>query len=60
MSKLKLTKIITVLPFYLVINNCSRPLRYMEENKATDLWFDLAVGQVSLANCNVAEIKFSL
>lgn len=46
LSKLKLTKIITVLPFFLVINNCSKPLRYMEENNATDLWFDLAVGQV--------------
>lgn len=46
LSKLKLTKIITVLPFFLVINQSTRPLRYMEENKATDLWFDLAVGQV--------------
>ncbi|KAL4233205.1 hypothetical protein ACF0H5_007889 [Mactra antiquata] len=47
LSKLKLTKIITVLPFFLVVNSSSRPLRYMEENKSTDLWFDLAVGQCS-------------
>ncbi|XP_053396044.1 intermembrane lipid transfer protein VPS13A-like isoform X3 [Mercenaria mercenaria] len=47
LSKLKLTKIITVLPFFLVVNSSGKPLRYMEENKATDLWFDLAVGQCS-------------
>ncbi|XP_052241928.1 intermembrane lipid transfer protein VPS13A-like isoform X2 [Dreissena polymorpha] len=45
MSKLKLTKIITVLPFFLVVNNHSKPLRYMEENKHTDLWLDLPVNQ---------------
>ena len=47
MSKLKLTKIITVTPFFLVVNSSSRALRYMEENKNTDLWFDLGQGQVS-------------
>ena len=46
MSRLKLTKIITVTPFFLVVNQSSRPLRYMEENKHTDLWFDLTTGQV--------------
>ena len=48
MSRLKLTKIITVTPFFLVVNQSSRALRYMEENKHTDLWFDLAIGQVSV------------
>ena len=48
MSRLKLTKIITVTPFFLVVNQSSRALRYMEENKHTDLWFDLAIGQVSI------------
>ena len=47
MSKLKLTKIITVTPFFLVVNQSSKALRYMEENKQTDLWFDLSIGQVS-------------
>ncbi|KAK3591108.1 hypothetical protein CHS0354_035920 [Potamilus streckersoni] len=47
LSNLKLTKIITIMPFFIVVNNCSKPLRYMEENKETDLWFDLAVGQCS-------------
>ena len=46
MSRLKLTKMITVMPFYLVVNHSTRTLRYMEENKNTDLWFDLSVGQV--------------
>ncbi|XP_052807431.1 intermembrane lipid transfer protein VPS13A-like isoform X2 [Mya arenaria] len=47
LSKLKLTKIITVLPFFLVVNTIPKPLRYMEENKNTDLWFDLAPKQCS-------------
>ncbi|XP_076444664.1 LOW QUALITY PROTEIN: intermembrane lipid transfer protein VPS13A-like [Babylonia areolata] len=44
MSRLWLTKIITVLPFFLVINQSSRKLRYMEENPNADLWFDIAKG----------------
>ncbi|KAL3882618.1 hypothetical protein ACJMK2_028943 [Sinanodonta woodiana] len=47
LSNLKLTKIITIMPFFIVVNSCSKPLRYMEENKETDLWFDLAVNQCS-------------
>ena len=48
MSRLKLTKIITVLPFFLVINHSNRKLRYMEENPQADLWLDIAKGDVSL------------
>lgn len=51
MSRLKLTKIITVLPFFLVINQSNRKLRYMEENPQADLWLDIAKGDVSLLVC---------
>ncbi|KAL8570903.1 hypothetical protein ACOMHN_023576 [Nucella lapillus] len=44
MSRLRLTKIITVMPFFLVINQSSRKLRYMEENPNADLWFDIPKG----------------
>ncbi|KAK7492082.1 hypothetical protein BaRGS_00016746 [Batillaria attramentaria] len=44
MSRLRLTKIITVLPFFLVINQSTRKLRYMEENEH-DLWFDIGKGE---------------
>ena len=47
MSRLRLTKIITVLPFFLVINQSNRKLRYMEENPQADLWLDIAKGDVS-------------
>ncbi|XP_048240040.1 vacuolar protein sorting-associated protein 13A-like isoform X2 [Haliotis rufescens] len=45
MSNLKLSKIITILPFFLVINCTKQKLRYMEENEDADLWFDLPVGE---------------
>ena len=47
MSRLRLTKIITVLPFFLVINQSNRKLRYMEENPNADLWLDITKGDVS-------------
>lgn len=47
-SNLKLTRIVTILPFFLVVNNSSHNLRYMEENEETDLWEDLKKGKVSL------------
>ncbi|XP_025099873.1 vacuolar protein sorting-associated protein 13A-like isoform X2 [Pomacea canaliculata] len=45
MSRLKLTKIVTVLPFFLVVNQSSRSLRYMEENENSDLWLDIHKGE---------------
>ncbi|KAL5009894.1 hypothetical protein ScPMuIL_012199, partial [Solemya velum] len=45
MSNLKLTKIITITPFFLVINNTTCKLRYMEENERADLWFDLKIAE---------------
>jgi len=46
LSRLKLTKIVTVLPLFVVVNQLTRPIRYMEENHNTDLWLDLAPDQV--------------
>ena len=47
MSRLQLTKIVTILPYYLVVNNFDQPLRYMEENEEADLWYDVDPGQVT-------------
>ncbi|XP_061177627.1 intermembrane lipid transfer protein VPS13A-like [Saccostrea echinata] len=44
-SDLKLTRIVTITPFFLVVNKSSRGLRYMEENETTDLWLDIAEGE---------------
>ncbi|KAH9508945.1 hypothetical protein Btru_048361 [Bulinus truncatus] len=41
LSKLRLTKIVSILPFFLVINNTKQKLRYMEENEKADLWIDI-------------------
>ena len=47
-SHLKLTRIVTITPFFLVVNRMSRGLRYMEENETTDLWMDIAEEEVGL------------
>ncbi|XP_055887721.1 intermembrane lipid transfer protein VPS13A-like isoform X3 [Biomphalaria glabrata] len=41
LSKLRLTKLVTIMPFFLVINNSKQKLRYMEENEKADLWIDI-------------------
>ncbi|KAM7308838.1 vacuolar protein sorting-associated protein 13A isoform X4 [Ixodes scapularis] len=41
MSKLNLSKIISITPFFLVVNNTRHYFRFMEENEAADLWFDI-------------------
>ncbi|KAL0830292.1 hypothetical protein ABMA28_002492 [Loxostege sticticalis] len=41
----QLTKIVTLLPYFLVYNDTKRHLRFMEENEAADLWMDLAPQQ---------------
>ena len=48
MSQLHLTKMVTILPYFLVVNRTSHSLRYMEENEQADLWMDLTAHQVSL------------
>ncbi|XP_014674951.1 PREDICTED: vacuolar protein sorting-associated protein 13C-like [Priapulus caudatus] len=45
LSKLNLTKIVTILPFFLIVNNTPTPLRYMEHNENADLWMDIAPSQ---------------
>ncbi|KAK3771912.1 hypothetical protein RRG08_053893 [Elysia crispata] len=45
LSKFQLTKIVTVVPFFLVINSSCQKLRYMEQNEQADLWIDTAPGQ---------------
>lgn len=37
----RLTKIVTLLPSFLVTNNTDKFLRFMEHNERTDLWIDL-------------------
>ncbi|KAG1650405.1 Vacuolar protein sorting-associated protein 13C [Nymphon striatum] len=44
-SKLQLSKIITITPYFLIINNTKRDMMYMEENIKTDLWLDLSSDQ---------------
>lgn len=46
MSRLHLTKIVSILPYFLVVNNYDQPLRFMEENEAADLWHDLEPNKV--------------
>ncbi|XP_045499068.1 vacuolar protein sorting-associated protein 13A-like [Colias croceus] len=41
----QLTKIVTLLPYFIVYNDTKKHLRYMEENEAADLWMDLAPQQ---------------
>ncbi|XP_077487985.1 intermembrane lipid transfer protein VPS13A-like isoform X2 [Amblyomma americanum] len=41
MSNLSLSKIITITPFFLVVNNTKHYFRFMEQNEAADLWFDI-------------------
>lgn len=41
----QLTKIVTVLPYFLVYNETKRHLRFMEQNETADLWMDLAPGE---------------
>ncbi|CAL1544729.1 unnamed protein product [Lymnaea stagnalis] len=45
LSKLRLTKIVTIMPFFLVINSSRQKLRYMEENEKADLWIDIEPDQ---------------
>ncbi|XP_046422194.1 vacuolar protein sorting-associated protein 13A-like isoform X1 [Neodiprion fabricii] len=42
-----LTKIVTFLPNFLVVNKTRRSLRFMEDNEEADLWNDLAGGQAT-------------
>lgn len=45
MSSLNLSKIVTISPFFLVVNNTKHHLRFMEENEFADLWFDISPHQ---------------
>lgn len=45
MSRLNLSKIISITPFFLVVNNTKHYFRFMEENEAADLWFDIGPQQ---------------
>lgn len=40
------TKIITLLPYFLLSNEYYVPIRIMEENEQADLWIDLPQNQV--------------
>ncbi|XP_064629495.1 intermembrane lipid transfer protein VPS13A-like isoform X5 [Lineus longissimus] len=46
MSNLKLTKLVTITPYFLVVNTTQSPLRYMEINEQADLWMDIAPNEV--------------
>ncbi|GFR60474.1 vacuolar protein sorting-associated protein 13C [Elysia marginata] len=45
LSNLQRTKIVTIVPFFLIINNSNQKLRYMEENEQADLWIDIEKDQ---------------
>ncbi|CAH1799951.1 unnamed protein product [Owenia fusiformis] len=45
MSKLKLTKLVTIMPYFLVVNQTTHRLRYMEETMDTELWLDIGPGE---------------
>lgn len=51
-----LTRIVTLLPNFLVVNDTKKHLRFMEENERADLWIDLAPGQVSVQNSDSGNI----
>lgn len=40
------TKIITLIPYFLLLNQCKMLIRFMEENEQADLWIDLPQNQV--------------
>ncbi|XP_037798990.1 vacuolar protein sorting-associated protein 13A-like isoform X1 [Penaeus monodon] len=40
-GKLHLTKIVTLMPYFLVRNLTQRPLRFMQENDKVELWYDI-------------------
>ena len=46
LSRLKLTKIVTIMPYFLVVNNTHHRLRYMEDDEAADLWLNLGPHEV--------------
>jgi vacuolar protein sorting-associated protein 13A/C len=43
-----LTKIVSIAPYFIVVNNCRKHLRFMEDNEKADLWIDLAPTKVNL------------
>ncbi|XP_071548119.1 LOW QUALITY PROTEIN: intermembrane lipid transfer protein VPS13A-like [Panulirus ornatus] len=40
-GKLHLTKIVTLMPYFLVRNLTARPLKFMQENDKVELWYDI-------------------
>ncbi|KAK4321628.1 hypothetical protein Pmani_007575 [Petrolisthes manimaculis] len=44
-GQLHLTKIVTLLPYFLVRNLTPRPLRFMQESEKVELWYDLTPQQ---------------
>ena len=46
-SKLHLTKIVTILPYFTVVNMTSHQLHYMEQDQNTDLWLNIGPKEVS-------------
>ncbi|KAK7084545.1 hypothetical protein SK128_022286 [Halocaridina rubra] len=40
-GKIHLTKIVTLMPYFLVRNLTTRPLKFMQENDRIELWYDI-------------------
>ncbi|KAG7165374.1 Vacuolar protein sorting-associated protein 13-like, partial [Homarus americanus] len=40
-GKLHLTKIVTLMPYFLIRNLTARPLKFMQENDKVELWYDI-------------------
>ena len=47
LSRLRLTKLVTVLPYFVIVNKSTHHLRFMEDNEEADLWNDSAPNDVS-------------
>lgn len=45
-GKLHLTKIVTLMPYFLIRNLTTRPLKFMQENDKVELWYDIHPQQV--------------
>ena len=60
LSRLQLTKIVTLMPYFLFINKTSRQLSYMEQNEQADLWQDIDPDQVRVRHTPLADIHPSM
>lgn len=56
-SKLHLTKIVTILPYFTVVNMSGYQLHYMEEDTTTDLWLSIDHKEVCIKLLFIFDIE---